>query len=101
DRVVDGLAVLHGAARDRLLVDGDGRAGRELERLAAIFRDPFDVAADGAELVVQLEGRVAVGLAVDVIGGVDGEENESRFRGAVGRRRTFWRKDRRTCGRWS
>ncbi len=60
-----------------------GRAGRQRDRLPPIFVEPLDLVGHAGELIAEGGLVVVVGVGVDVVRGVDGEEREADGGGRV------------------
>ena len=84
DRVVDGPSVFDSGSQTGLLGAFDLRPGFQCQFSSAVFSQPCQFAFDLGEPLPQSSLVVTVGLLVDVIRGVDGEETVAGGSGDVG-----------------
>ena len=80
---VDGPAVLYRRTLDRLLVEPDRRPVGHLHGRIPVGVEPVQFRSDGLEMTRQCGRVVGVGLAVDVFGWIDREEDEPGLGGHV------------------
>ena len=83
ESALEGAAVFDGGAHAGLFGEGDGEAGGEHDDFVFVFVEPGGEFAGGDEFFAEEGFGVGVGMGIDVVGGIDGEEAEAGGGGAL------------------